>query len=150
MIGRERTVRRANPQHGGGDFLGPCQAAKLGVTPSALSHTIRYLEARLKVRLLALTTRNVTPTEAAEKLMRAVSPLFDQIAEEVQLLGELRDEPAGTIRLTCSDDAAQRVLRPMLAGFLAKFPDIQVEISIDYGFKNIVSVPWMALDWPRP
>src|SRR5882724_8539116 len=78
-------------------------AAKLGVTPSALSHTIRDLEERLKVRLLARTTRNVAPTEAGEKLMRSVGPLFDQIAEEVELLGELRDKPAGTIRVTCSD-----------------------------------------------
>jgi DNA-binding transcriptional LysR family regulator len=114
-------------------------AAKLGVTPSALSHTIRDLEERLQVRLLARTTRNVAPTDAGEKLMHSVGPLFDQIAVEVQSLGELRDRPAGTIRVTCSDDAAESVLRPMLAGFLAKFPDIHIEISIDYGFTNIVS-----------
>jgi len=114
-------------------------AAKLGVTPSALSHTIRGLEERMGVRLLARTTRNVAPTEAGEKLMRSIGPLFDQIAAEIEVLGELRDKPAGTIRVTCSDDAAESILRPMLAGFLAEYPDIQVEISIDYGFTNIVS-----------
>jgi DNA-binding transcriptional LysR family regulator len=114
-------------------------AAKLGVTPSALSHTIRGLEERLGVRLLARTTRNVAPTEAGEKLMRSIGPLFDQIAAEVEVLGESRDKPAGTIRVTCSDDAAESILRPALAGFLADYPDIQVEISIDYGFTNIVN-----------
>jgi DNA-binding transcriptional LysR family regulator len=114
-------------------------AAKLGVTPSALSHTIRGLEERMGVRLLARTTRNVAPTEAGEILMRSIGPLFDQIAAEIEVLGELRDKPAGTIRVTCSDDAAESILRPMLAGFLAEYPDIQVEISIDYGFTNIVS-----------
>jgi len=114
-------------------------AAKLGVTPSALSHTIRDLEARLRVRLLARTTRNVAPTQAGEKLMHSIGPLFDQIAVEVELLGELRDRPAGNIRVTCSDDAAESILRPMLVGFLARFPDVHVEISIDYGFTNIVS-----------
>ena len=114
-------------------------AVKLGVTPSALSHTIRALEQRLGVRLLARTTRNVAPTEAGEKLMRAIGPLFEQIAAEVETLGELRDKPAGTIRVTCSDDAAESILRPMLPGFLAQYPDIQVEICIDYGFTNIVS-----------
>ncbi|MEN1836143.1 LysR family transcriptional regulator [Pseudomonas lijiangensis] len=114
-------------------------AAKLGVTPSALSHTIRALEERLGIRLLARTTRNVAPTEAGEKLMQSIGPLFDQIVAEVERVTELRDKPAGTIRITCSDDAAESVLRPMLADFLAAYPDIQVEISIDYGFTNIVT-----------
>ncbi|MBX8511745.1 LysR family transcriptional regulator [Pseudomonas cichorii] len=114
-------------------------AAKLGVTPSALSHTIRALEERLGIRLLARTTRNVAPTEAGEKLMQSIGPLFDQIVTEVERVTELRDKPAGTIRITCSDDAAESVLRPMLADFLAAYPDVQVEIGIDYGFTNIVT-----------
>ncbi len=114
-------------------------ATKLGVTPSALSHTLRGLEERIGLRLLARTTRNVAPTEAGERLMRSIGPLLDQIAAEVEVLGELRDKPAGTIRITCSDDAAEGIIRPMLAGFLAQYPDIQIEICIDYGFTNIVS-----------
>ncbi|RMS13410.1 Regulatory protein, LysR substrate-binding protein [Pseudomonas coronafaciens pv. coronafaciens] len=114
-------------------------ATKLGVTPSALSHTLRALEERMGLRLLARTTRNVAPTEAGEQLMRSIGPLLDQIAAEVEVLGELRDKPAGTIRITCSDDAAEGIIRPMLAGFLAQYPDIQIEICIDYGFTNIVS-----------
>ncbi|EPM85110.1 LysR family transcriptional regulator, partial [Pseudomonas syringae pv. actinidiae ICMP 18804] len=82
---------------------------------------------------------NVAPTEAGEQLMRSIGPLLDQIAAEVEVLGELRDKPAGTIRITCSDDAAEGILRPMLAGFLAQYPDIQIEVCIDYGFTNIVS-----------
>ncbi|MGN2411818.1 LysR family transcriptional regulator [Pseudomonas syringae] len=114
-------------------------ATKLGVTPSALSHTMRALEERMGLRLLARTTRNVAPTEAGERLMRSIGPLLDQIAAEVEVLGELRDKPSGTIRITCSDDAAEGIIRPMLAGFLAQYPDIQIEICIDYGFTNIVS-----------
>ncbi|QXG36644.1 LysR family transcriptional regulator [Pseudomonas viridiflava] len=114
-------------------------AVKLGVTASALSHTIRGLEERMGVRLLARTTRNVAPTEAGEKLMNTIGPLLDQIATEVAVLGEMRDKPAGTIRVTCSDDAAENIIRPMLADFLEQYPDIQVEVCIDYGFTNIVS-----------
>ena len=113
-------------------------AARLGITPSALSHAIKGLEARLGVRLLARTTRNVAPTEAGERLMRSIGPHFDQIEAEVQALGELRDKPAGTVRLTCTDDAIVTIFRPMLAGFLERYPDISVEISVDYGFTNIV------------
>src|ERR1700712_5090577 len=92
-------------------------AARLGITPSALSHTIRALEERLGVRLLARTTRNVAPTEAGERLMRTLGPLFDQITAEVDALGELRDKPRGTIRVTCTDDQIELYLRPMLADF---------------------------------
>src|SRR5690606_10913262 len=99
-------------------------AANLGVTHYALSHTMRGLEERLGIRLLARTTRNVAPTEAGERLMRSVAPLFDQIAIEVEALGELRDKPAGTIRITCTDDQIELCLRPMLAGFLKDYPDI--------------------------
>jgi DNA-binding transcriptional LysR family regulator len=113
-------------------------AARLGVTPSALSHTMRALEERLGVRLLARTTRNVSTTEAGEKLMRSIAPLFDQIAVEVEALGELRDKPAGTIRITCSDDAIELYLRPLLAGFLQNYPDVTLEFFVDYGFSNVV------------
>jgi len=113
-------------------------AARLGVTPSALSHTIRALEERLGVRLLARTTRNVAPTEAGDRLMRSIAPLFDQIAAEVEALGELRDKPAGTIRITCTDDMIELYLRPLLSGFLKRYPDITLELFVDYGFSNIV------------
>ncbi|MEL7696640.1 MULTISPECIES: LysR family transcriptional regulator [Pantoea] len=114
-------------------------AAGLGVSPSALSHTIRNLEERVGVPLLARTTRNVAPTEAGERLLKSVAPLFEQINHEIERIGELRNTPAGNIRITCSDDAAEGLLRPMLPAFLEKYPDISVEISIDYGFTNIVS-----------
>ena len=99
-------------------------AAKLGVTPSALSHAMRALEARLGIRLLARTTRNVSTTEAGDRLMRSIEPLFDQIASEVEALGELRDKPAGTIRITCTDDSLDLCIRPMLAEFVSTYPDI--------------------------
>lgn len=114
-------------------------ATGLGVSPSALSHTIRNLEERLGVRLLARTTRNVAPTEAGERLLQSVGPLFEQISTEIERIGELRNTPAGNIRITCSDDAAENVLKPMLPAFFAAYPDINVEISIDHGFTNIVS-----------
>lgn len=113
-------------------------AAKLGITPSALSHSMRTLEERLGVRLLARTTRNVAPTEAGERLMRTIAPLFDQIASEVEALGELREKPAGTIRVTCTDDSIELYLRPLLAQFLTDYPDIKLELFVDYGFTNIV------------
>jgi DNA-binding transcriptional LysR family regulator len=123
-VARERSFTRA--------------AARLDVTPSALSHTIRALEERLGVRLLSRTTRNVAPTEAGEKLMRSIAPLFDQINAEVEALGELRERPAGTIRITCTDDAIELYLRPVLASFLKSYPDITLELFVDYGFANIV------------
>lgn len=113
-------------------------AARLGVTPSALSHTMRGLEERLGIRLLARTTRNVAPTEAGERLLRSIAPLFDQITAEVEALGELRDKPAGTIRISCTDDQIELYVRPMLAGFLQNYPDITLELFVDYGFTNIV------------
>lgn len=87
-------------------------AVKLGVTPSALSHRMKSLEQRLGLRLLARTTRNVAPTEAGERLIQSLTPLFDQIAMEVEALGELRDKPAGTIRISCTDDQIELCLRP--------------------------------------
>lgn len=113
-------------------------AARLGVTPSALSHRMRALEAQLGVRLLARTTRNVAPTEAGERLMRAIAPLFDQISAEVEALGELRDTPRGTIRVTCTDDQIELCLRPKLVDFLRDYPEITLEFYVDYGFTNVV------------
>jgi DNA-binding transcriptional LysR family regulator len=91
------------------------------------------------VRLLARTTRNVSPTEAGEKLMRSIAPLFDQITAELEALGELRDTPKGTIRITCTDDQIELCIRPMLAVFLKDFPDITLEFYVDYGFTNVVA-----------
>jgi DNA-binding transcriptional LysR family regulator len=113
-------------------------AVKLGLTPSALSHTIKSLEERLGVRLLARTTRNVAPTEAGERLMRSVGPHFEQIEAELTALGELRDKPAGTVRITCTDDAIVTIFQPMLPGFFQAYPEINVELIVDYGFTNIV------------
>jgi DNA-binding transcriptional LysR family regulator len=113
-------------------------AARLEVSPSALSHTIRGLEGRLGLRLLARTTRNVSTTEAGERLLRAIGPRFDEIESELEALGALRDQPAGTIRISCSDYVADTMLRPRLMPFLRQYPDIKVELVIDNGFTNIV------------
>lgn len=113
-------------------------AVALGVTPSALSHSIKQFETRLGVRLLSRTTRNVSPTEAGERLLLAVGPHFDQIDAELEALGALRDKPAGTIRLTCSDYVIDTIIRPKLVPFLRRYPDIKVEISGDSSFTNIV------------
>src|SRR5437899_6868710 len=105
-------------------------AAKLGVSQSALSHTIRELEARLGVRLLTRTTRNVSPTEAGERLLRNIGPHFEEIEAELQAVSELREKPAGTIRITATDYATDTILWPKLAKFLAQYPDIKVEIIV--------------------
>src|ERR671928_1699346 len=102
-------------------------AAKLGVSQSALSHTIRGLEARLGLRLLTRTTRSVAPTEAGERLLRTVGPRFDEIEAELAALSELREKPAGTIRITATENAANVVLLPALARLLPDYPDIKVE-----------------------
>ena len=114
-------------------------AAQLGVSQSALSQTIRGLEARLDLRLLFRTTRSVAPTEAGERLLRAVGPAFDQIDAGLATLGELRGKPAGTVRITAGDHAVNSVLWPKLARFLPAFPDIQVEVTVDYGLTDIVA-----------
>ena len=113
-------------------------AAKLGVTPSALSHAIKGMEERLAVRLLSRTTRNVSPTEAGERLLNAIGPHFDQIEAEIEALSDFRDRPAGTIRISCGDSVVDSVFRPMLRDFLRRYPDITVELAIDNGFVNIV------------
>jgi DNA-binding transcriptional LysR family regulator len=114
-------------------------AARLGVSQSALSHTVRGFEQRLGLRLLTRTTRSVAPTEAGERLLRTAAPRLDEIEAEMTALSELRDRPAGTIRITAHDHAIQAVLWPALAKLLPDYPDIKVEIVIDYGLTDIVA-----------
>src|SRR5262245_59683125 len=124
-VGRERSFTKA--------------AAKLGVSQSALSHTIRELEARLGVRLLTRTTRSVAPTQAGERLLHTLGPRFEEIEDELAAVRELREKPAGTIRITTSEYAADAILLPKLAKLLREYPDIKVEITIDYGLTDIVA-----------
>jgi DNA-binding transcriptional LysR family regulator len=114
-------------------------AAKLGVSQSALSHSIRELEERLGVRLLMRTTRSVAPTEAGERLLRNLGPRFEEIDAELAALGALRNKPAGTIRITTGEHASETVLWPALARLLPRYPDIKVELAIDYGLTDIVA-----------
>jgi DNA-binding transcriptional LysR family regulator len=114
-------------------------AAKLGVSQSALSHTIRALETRLGIRLLTRTTRSVSPTEAGERLLHTVAPRLEEIDAELAALSELRDKPAGTIRLTAAEYALDTLLWPKLAKFLRGYPDIKVEIVVDNGLTDIVA-----------
>jgi DNA-binding transcriptional LysR family regulator len=114
-------------------------AAQLGVSQSALSHTIRGLEERLGLRLLTRTTRSVAPTEAGERLLLTVGPRFDEIDTELAALSELREKPAGTIRITTGGHAADTILWPALAPLLSHYPDIKVEIAIDHRLTDIVA-----------
>src|ERR671910_925472 len=114
-------------------------AAKLGVSQSALSQTIRQLEARIGLRLLTRTTRSVSPTEAGERLLQSVGPRLDEIEAELESLSELREKPAGTIRITAGDHAIEAILWPKLERFLPKYPDIKVELSINYGLIDIAA-----------
>ena len=113
-VGRERSFTKA--------------AAKLGVSQSALSHTIRELEARLGVRLLTRTTRSVSPTDAGERLLHTLGPRFEEIETELAAIGELREKPAGTIRITATEYTVDTLLWPKLAKFLSRYPDIKVVI----------------------
>jgi DNA-binding transcriptional LysR family regulator len=124
-VARERSFTRA--------------AAKLGVSQSALSHTIRELEEQLSLRLLTRTTRSVSATEAGDRLLRSVGPRLEEIEAELEALSELREKPAGTVRITAIDYAAETVLWPKLAKFLPAYPDIKVEIVVDYGLTDIVA-----------
>ena len=124
-VARERSFTRA--------------AARLDVSPSALSHTLRALEVRLGLRLLTRTTRSVAPTEAGERLLRTLEPRFDEIAQELAALRELRDEPSGTIRITTSDYAADAILWPRLSPLLREHPALRIEMVIDYGLVDIVA-----------
>ena len=114
-------------------------AAKLGVSQSALSHTIRGLEDRLGLRLLSRTTRSVSPTEPGERLLHTIGPRFEEIEAELRAVSELREKPAGTIRITAMEYAAEAILLPKLAKLLPIYPDIKVEIIIDYGLTDIVA-----------
>jgi DNA-binding transcriptional LysR family regulator len=124
-VGQERSFTKA--------------AAKLGVSQSALSHTIRGLEERLGLRLLTRTTRSVSPTEAGERLLHTIGPRFEEIETELAALSELREKPAGTIRITATDYAIETILWPKLTKFLPRYPDIRVELIIDYGLTDIVA-----------
>ena len=114
-------------------------AAKLGVSQSALSHTVRELEERLGIRLLTRTTRSVAPTDAGERLLRSLGPRFDEIEAELASISELRDKPAGNIRITAGEHAANAVLWPAVAKLVPEYPDIKVEIVVDYGLTDIVT-----------
>ncbi|MEK1928632.1 MAG: LysR family transcriptional regulator, partial [Pararhizobium sp.] len=108
-------------------------AAKLGISQSALSQTIRALEERLGLRLLTRTTRSVAPTEAGERLLKTVAPRFEEIMAQLAALSELREKPAGTVRITAGEHPAISILQPALKHFLPDHPDINVEIIVDYG-----------------
>ncbi|UGA45299.1 LysR family transcriptional regulator [Bradyrhizobium quebecense] len=114
-------------------------AAKLGVSQSALSYTIKQLEARLKLRLLTRTTRSVSPTAAGERLLRSIGPRLAEIEAELAALSELSERPSGTIRITATEYATNAVLLPKLAKLLRSYPDIKVEIICDYGLTDIVT-----------
>jgi DNA-binding transcriptional LysR family regulator len=124
-VARERSFTRA--------------AARLGVSPSALSHTMRGLEERLGLQLLTRTTRNVAPTEAGERLLQTVGPHFDGIAEAMASLTALREKPAGALRLAAGDHAAETILWPAVEKLRRTYPDITVEIDVDNGLTDIVA-----------
>src|SRR5688500_16770466 len=124
-VARERSFTRAGK--------------KLGISQSALSHTVRGLEERLGLRLLTRTTRSVSPTEAGDRLLMSVGSRFEEIEAELEALSELRDKPAGTIRITATENAVDAILLPKLAKFLPQYPDIKVEIVVDYGLTDIVA-----------
>lgn len=114
-------------------------AALLGVTQSALSQAISGLEARLQIRLLTRTTRSVSPTAAGERLLQAIGHRFDEIDAELEELTEMRDKPAGTVRITCGDHVLRTTLLPKLTPLLLEYPDIKMEFDVNYGFRDIVA-----------
>src|SRR5690349_9274291 len=124
-VARERSFTRA--------------AARLGVSQSALSHTIRALEERLDLRLLARTTRSVAPTEAGERLLRSIGPRLEEIESELAALKQLRGKTSGTVRLTATAHAAEVYLWPRLARLLPRYPDLKLELVIDNGLTDIVA-----------
>lgn len=125
LVARERSFTRA--------------AARIGVSQSALSQTVRALEERLGVRLLTRTTRSVAPTEAGQRLLDTIAPSFEEITAALAALSEMREKPAGTIRITAGEHPAVSVLQPALKRFLPDYPDITVEIIVDYGLTDIVA-----------
>lgn len=114
-------------------------AGKLGVTTSALSHNMKELEEQLGVRLLIRTTRSVTTTEAGEALVQSLSSMFTQMEHDLESLAEMRDKPAGVIRITVDEYAAYSVFMPKIKSFLLDYPDIKIEVFIDYGFTDIAA-----------
>jgi len=114
-------------------------AAQLGVSPSALSHSMRGLEERLGIRLLTRTTRSVSPTEAGERLLRTVGPRFEEVETELAALNALRQKPAGTIRITAGDHPAVTLIWPKLSKALAKYPDVKAEINMEGGLIDIAA-----------
>src|SRR5436190_5868821 len=119
-------------------------ASKLSVSQSALSHTIRQLETRLGVRLLTRTTRSVSPTQAGERLLQTAGPRIEEIETELSAIRELREKPAGIIRITATEFAIETILMPKLGKVLAEYPDIKIEMIVDYGLTNIVSEQYDA------
>ncbi|MFC3706312.1 LysR family transcriptional regulator [Devosia honganensis] len=124
-VARERSFSRA--------------AAKMGVSASAISHAVRRLEERQKVRLLSRTTRSVAPTEIGEALIRSIGPHFEGIETELAALTRFRDLPAGHVRISCVDSMIEAIFRPMLREFLRAYPDVSVEFVIDNGMVDIVA-----------
>lgn len=124
-VARERSFTRA--------------AAKIGISSSALSHTVKNLEKRLGVRLLTRTTRAVSPTDAGEKLLAGIGPHLDGIESQLDALNALRDKPSGTIRINAPDYAISYVLWPRLQEFFSTYPDIKVELMLDNGLSDIVT-----------
>jgi DNA-binding transcriptional LysR family regulator len=114
-------------------------ASLLGVTQSALSQAISGLEARLDIRLLTRTTRSVSSTAAGERLLNAIGHRFDEIDAELDELTEMRDKPAGTVRITCGDHVLRTTLLPKVTPLLLDYPDIKVEFDVNYGFRDIVA-----------
>ncbi len=114
-------------------------AARLGISQSALSHTVRGLENRLGLKLLNRTTRSVSPTEAGERLLNAVGPHFADIQAELDALSALRDKPSGTVRITAGLHVTETILWPKLQPMLRKNPEVRLEITVDYGLSNIVA-----------
>lgn len=114
-------------------------AAQLGVTQSALSQSMRGLEARLGIRLLTRTTRSVSPTDAGERLLQAIGYRFDEIEAELDALTALRDKPAGTVRITCGDHVLRNEILPKLLPLLREYPDVNVEFDVNYGLRDIVA-----------
>jgi DNA-binding transcriptional LysR family regulator len=130
VVARERSFTRA--------------AARLGTSQSALSHTVRRLEASIGLRLLTRTTRSVAPTEAGERLLETLQPAFEEIERKIAALSELREKPAGTIRITTGQHAAQTLLWPALAKFLPQYPDVRVELAIEQHLTDLVSARFDA------
>jgi len=125
LVARERSFTRA--------------AAQLGMSQPALSRSMRQLEERLGVRLLARTTRSVSPTEAGEQLLRVIAPRFEEIDSELAQLNAYRDKPAGRLRITAGEHAALTVMQPVLGKLLPAHPDLNIEVIVDYGLTDIVA-----------